>query len=257
MGPYQQYSEILLPPWCLTPNKLPLFDTAGILTDNLNSASIDSVQDSFIQDAPSDVLPHLGNNFNIPRPPGMSDATYRNKLEHQWDYWLTSGTPARLITEIQSYGYPNVSIIPEWIESPPGTWTKSLPITDPNRFMDVPLDPGGVGWWSNFWIIINQPHPFTQRLWGTPASGTWGTGGPDGSYLWGGVAGDQNALKALVDIIQKLKPAWTSCRGIVFGLTGFITWGSFNWNDGTHWGVPMGTYAVYYIRENWEIIGGY
>ena len=258
MAYYQQYTRELLPAYFLEPDSFGYFEVSGSMKDDVNSAAQDAVQDSFIQSAPSDALSYLGSNFNIDRGPILTDAQFQTKLEGHWDYWSTSGTPDRLISEIKSYGFINASILPEWVESPPGTWSKSLPIRDPLAEMDLPNDNSygggmGVGWWSNFWVVIPLPHSFTPILWGTPESGNWGTGGPFGPYLWGGIAGDQSLLRALVALIRKLKPAWSSCRGIIFGLTGFTTWGSFAWADGTVCGVPMGSYAVYYIREDWEV----
>lgn len=257
MAYYKQYTKELLPAYFLEPDSVGYFDVSGSMKDDVNSAAQDAVQDSFIQSAPNDALNNIGSNFNIQRPGVFSDDQYRTKLEGNWDYWATSGTPNRLITEVESYGFQNVSILPEWVESPPGTWTKSLPIRDPLPEMDLPNDNSfgggmGIGWWSNFWVVIPLPHSFSSILWGTPESGNWGTGGTYGPYLWGGVSGDQALLKDLVALIKKLKPAWSCCRGIIFGLTGFTTWGSFLWADGTVWGTPMGSYVVHYIREDWE-----
>lgn len=261
MNYYKVYTEQLLPPYFLGAATSGYFTTSGYMKDQVNSAAQDAVQDSFIQSAPDDALLNIGDNFNIDKATPLSDVVYKAKLEEHWTYWQTSGTPARLITEIKTYGFTNVSILPEWIESPPGTWTKSLPITDPQPEMDLPNDNSfggtppavtGIGWWSNFWVIINQPHSYTPILWGSVNAGNWGTGGPFGPYNWGGVGGDQDTLIALKALIRKLKPAWTSCRGIIFALAGWAAWGLFNWNDGTLWGAPTGSYMVYYIREDWE-----
>lgn len=229
--------------------------------DDVDLGANNAVSTGFVSTAPDDALNSLGHNFNIDRPPPISNVAWRLKLSKAWDFWKTAGTPARMITEIKDYGYPNVTILPCWLEISPGNWVKTLPIRDPQPDMDLPTDDPirpyrgqafGVGWWSSFWIIIRQPHPFTPIFWGTPESGKWGVGGTFGPYKWGGIAGPQEDLNALVKLIKKLKPAWTSCRGIVFGYAGFDTWGSPDWGDGTLWGVTSSDYSVYYIRENWE-----
>jgi len=254
---YKQYTEQLLPPWALTPDKVPYFAVSGSMKDDVNTATQDAIQDSFIQSAPDDALLNLGSNFNIDKAPPFTNAQYKAKLEEHWQYWKTSGTKSRLLTEIKSYGYPNAYIIPEYIEFPSGTFTKTIPVKDPNPAMDNGKDTTGVGWWSNFWVIIDQPHPFTLRKWGTPPAGIWGVGAPpNGIYKWGSLDGDPQQLAALVALIRKLKPAWTSCRGLVFLLIPGGYWGSFNWGDGTLWGLDPSSYSVYPVLEDWEIIRG-
>jgi len=221
--------------------------------DDVGLGANNAVSSGFVQTAPIDALNALGHNFNIDRPPPISNDAWRLKLSQSWRFWQTSGTPARLIKEIQDFGYPNVYILPEWIEVTPGTWTKTLPINDLNPAMNMSTDFSGTGWWSNFWIIIDQPHPFTARKWGTPQAGIWGVGDiAFGVYKWGSVYGDPLILSALVSLIKKLKPAWTSCRGIIFGLGTDKLWGGFNWNDGTLWGFDPSSYVVQYIQEDWE-----
>lgn len=240
------------------PETFGYFQVSGQMKDDVLNGAKYSIKDTVVSIAPVDALDEIGSDFNIDRSPIFTDAEYRAKLQTNWDYWRSSGTPARLITEVESYGYTGVSIIPQWTEISPGNWVKTIPnIIDPLPAMEFPNDRSytnttGVGWWSNFWLVIPQPHPFTPILWGTPDAGLWGTGGPFGPYKWGGIAGDQNAIRMLVALIKKLKPAWTSCRGIIFGYDDFKTWGSFNWDDGTLWGIPTGSYSVYFIREDWE-----
>lgn len=244
-----------IPSYMLDPDKFGYFQQSGQMKDDINSAAQDAIQNSFVKYAPVDALDKIGNTFNITKPQPMNYEAYRAKLDKHWDYWRTSGTPNRLLTEIHDYGFPNVAIIPEWIEVTPGNWVKSLPITDPKPQMDLPIDPeSGTGWWSNFWVVIRLPHSFTARLWGSAEAGKWGIGGTDGTYLWGSIAGNQAVLASLKALIRKLKPAWSSCRGIVFGLAGFPAWGDFEWGDGTVWGLLPNTYGVEFVREPWEFI---
>lgn len=246
---FKEYQSSLAPTYI----KVDYFKNAqeeifGIAKDDVSDSARNAVLSGFIQTAPNDSLDLIGSNFNLDRCMSMSDDEWRIKLSQAWDIWQTSGTPARLIQEIKDLGFPNVHILPEWIEVSPGVFVKSLPIMDQNPAMDDPAN----GFWSNFWVIIDQPHGFTGRLWGSPPAGIWGTGVSGVPYKWGDVYGDQDTLACLVALIKKFKPAWTSCRGIIFLLPGAKVWGMPHWGDGSVWGLDPTKYIIQYIVENWE-----
>ena len=117
--------------------------------------------------------------------------------------------------------------------------------------------------WSNFWLVIGQPNSFQQILWGQQVGGIplqWGALNTNGrAYLWGDIVGDPNLIGDLVTIIRQFKPAWTSCRGIIFlgNQTGFsLQWNQFNYGtagDKYGLGEPTGTgFALFRIYETWE-----
>lgn len=238
------------PTFFLDPPVDKFFAILGKEKDAVIDGVTDAIQAGFVQTAPIDALDELGGNFNIDKPAPFTDGQYRDKLGHAWDFWRTSGTPARLIKEVNDYGYPNVTIVPQWVEAPPGTFTKTFPgITDPNPDMNI----ASGAWWSNFYLVIDFPHPsFVKRKWGTPESGKWLTGDSFGTYKWGTPYGDLNIIGSLKKLIRKLKPAWTSCRGIIFVLAGGTFWGNFNWGDGTTYGGGISEYAHYPLVEEWE-----
>ena len=195
--------------------------------------------------ADSQSLPLIGQNFATEKPFPFTELQYREKLKQSWNRWITSGTPNRLITEIKELGFTKVYIVPQYVESPPGKFKLYIPGLDDHNSQIAALG----NFWSNFWVVIDQPHNFTRFLWGSPPPlGEWGSG-----YLWGAVNGDINILRQLVRIIKQMKPAWTSCRGIIFIQPGVKIWGVPNWNDGTLWGLNPQDYAVLRISEDWEL----
>lgn len=223
----------------------------GEKKDELRNATVDAILSGLVYESTDDALVDIGKNFNIERPEIFTDDQYRIKLEKAWEIWKKSGTPAGLITAINDLGYPNVTILPEYLQTGNDIngepiYQKSLPIVDLNPAIEA-----AGNYWSNFWVIINQPHSFTPHLWG--ASGKWGSGDAFGPYLWGSVSGSPTVLKRLEQTIKQLKPAWTMCRGIVFLLPGAPSWGNFNYNDGTLFGLSPSQFAVHYIQEEWEI----
>ena len=167
-----------------------------------------------------------------------------------WDFWNTSATPLRLITEIKEVsGFTKVYIIPQYLETLPGVFSKVIPVNDLN-----PAIESMGNFWSNFWVVVDLPHGYLPIKWGTPVAGKWGVGSSGIPYKWGALSGDQNLLIYLAKLIKKLKPAWSMCRGIVFIFnTGATLWGVPDYNDGTLWGWLPGSYGIYRIFENWEL----
>lgn len=256
---YNIYTQDLLPTWMLTPDKLPYFVVSGDMKDENASAAVDAVQDSFIQTAPDDALAHIGVNDFIEKPEIFTNAQYRAKLQRTWEIWNRSGTPSLLIDEIKELGLPNVGILPEYTEIAPFKFIETLPgfneigITSNRLFDNGPITESMIDFWSNFWLVIGQPHPFRQLLWG---SFVWGTNHPNGfPILWGDIDGDATLVARIIRLIRQYKPAWTSCRGIIFVLGDDAkVWDSFNWGAmGIEYGIiPPKAFGIQRIFEDWE-----
>ncbi|RTK98708.1 MAG: hypothetical protein EKK57_11060 [Proteobacteria bacterium] len=252
---YKIYTEQLLPPWCLDPSKLPYFDISGSMKDSIISASADAIQDSFIETAPVDALSHIGNNDYIEKPETFNDEQYRAKLKRVWSIWEASGTPALMISEVKELGFQNVAIIPQYLEVSPGVFEPSIPgLFDVKPYFQPPDKP-----WSNWYLIIGQPHPFKRILWGGEVEGRllmWGMSHLNGRpVLWGDIDGDATVLARIIRIIRQYKPAWTSCRGILFLLGDSLVWDGFNWGAmGAKYGLNniTGGMALFNIQEDWE-----
>lgn len=242
---FNDYNKDLLPPWCLTSDKLPYFTTMAAQEDAIASAAVDALQDSFIQTAPVDALSHIGSTDNIERPENFTDAQYRAKLQSVWTRWNKSGTPDLLIQEIKDLGFMGqVGIVPVFVETAPGVWINYLGIPDTVGT----ADPGGMpDFWSSFWIVINGTGIYSKVLWG---KFTWGDG-----TAWGDVTGtpaDLDKLSRMIQIIRQLKPAWTSCRGIIIIFDPGKIWDGFNWGaPGAKYGLS-GNYGVIRLIEPWE-----
>lgn len=235
---YKDYEVSILPTRMAQKGKVEYFEESGEMKDEEREAVIDATQARFIDYAPDDALLLIGSNDSIEKPEALTNDQYRDKLKTVWDRWQKSGTPAQLIKEIRDLGFPGkISIIPKYIEIAPGQWRPSLPDLVGNPDTD-PMK----NFWSVFYVVIGQPHGYTQILWG---DWVWGDG-----TLWGGIKGDQTLLTRIIQLIQQLKPAHTTCRGIVFELGISKQWDDFNWGDGTLYGLPQ--YALLQLREDWE-----
>jgi len=231
MANFADYQRGLIPTY--EPND-PLLDYEEILgtkKDELVIADKSAIKSRFVQTAPDDALPHLGVNANTPKPEILTNDQYRAKLAKNWDRWIASGTNARIINDIKELGFTNVSIIPVWTLVGPNQYVNTLGITE--------LNAGMIPSWATFWVVIDQPHGYQVINWGVP---NWG------GFSWGEVTGDKVRLARMVSIIKQMKPAWTSCRGIVFLQGAAKLWDIINWG-GANFGKNFG---VYRIKESWE-----
>jgi len=227
---FQEYQASLIP----APPNDPLTEyqsILGIKKDELALAAKIAIKDRFVQTATDDALPYLGINAATPKPESMTNDQYRSKLGKTWDRWISSGTPDRMVLDIKELGFLNVGITPVWTLVGPNQYVNTLGIPE--------LNPGFVNSWGAFWVVIGQPNDYSIINWG---QFNWG-----GSE-WGGVVGDKVKLARLVSIIKQMKPAWTSCRGIVFIQGAAKLWDTINWGANLF----NFDYGVYRLKEDWE-----
>lgn len=249
---FKQYQPTLCPTYVREDEfKNKQEEAFGEMKDQVNESTLNAMYNGFVDTAFDDfALNSLGRNFNIDRSPLFNTEQWRQKLGKVWDFWNTSATPLRLITEIkEASGFTKVYILPQYLETLPGVFSKTIPVSDLN-----PVIESMGNFWSNFWVVVDLPHGYLPIKWGTPSAGKWGVG-PSGIPLkWGGLSGNQDLLVYLTKVIKKLKPAWSMCRGIVFIFdAGAPLWGGPKYNDGTLWGWIPGSYGIYRILENWEL----
>ena len=223
----------------------------GDMKDQINISALNAMYNGFVSTSLDMYsLDSLGDNFNMTRSPIFNELAWRTKLGKVWDFWNTSGTPSRLLTELkEASGFPGIYLIPQYVEVAPGIFNKSIPVLDINSQIETLGN-----FWSNFWIVIDQPHSYLPIKWGSAAAGKWNIAGSGYTMKWGGLDGDQGLLVYMEKLIKKLKPAWSMCRGIVFIFSGGAPlWGKPAYNDGTFWGWLPGSYGIYRIVENWEL----
>jgi hypothetical protein len=153
--------------------------------------------------SPDDVLPLIGNERRMPRYPGESAASYRERLHGAWVAYGEIGEPT-IPEQFRIAGYPGVEI----------------------QFDAAATGPRGEAapYWSQFWVYFpySSAHPVTGDgpTWGAFNYGdgtVYGLGVPVSFYqLIHGIAG-------------KWKPVRWFCRGFKFQLADLsiveIAWG--------------------------------
>lgn len=234
---YKQYETSLLPNWLLVDEKDKFFEQSGEMKDDVISNAQDAIEERFVDISSNQSLIHLSSTFNIEKNAYLTDDQYRDKLREAWDRWIKSGTENQLLKEINQLGFVNAAVVPKYVETSPGVFINYLDIPESNPSME--------NFWSSFYIVISKPHSYTQVAWG---SFEWGDG-----TLWGSVAGDMVKIASLLNLIKQMKPAHTSCRGIIFLMDSAVgAWDLFNWTDGTTKYGLTGGYGFIRVLEDWE-----
>ena len=180
---FKEYQPYLAPGYFKDDEHKNKFEEAsGQMKDDVSDSLTNSMLNAYTEKAIDPVaLDYIGKDYNIRKPPPFNTEQWRIKLGKAWDYWNTSGTPSRLITELKdATGFPNIIIVPQYLETAPGIFSKTLPIVDLNPTIEAANN-----FWSNFWVLIEQPHTFLPDKWGSPQVGKWGQ-----AIKWGGVSGD-------------------------------------------------------------------
>lgn len=182
----------------------------GATGDQLAQGMSDAVRMPWLLDpkSPDDVLPMVGNERGIPRYPGESVASYRNRLVGAWGAYTFAGAALSIEEQLAAYGFPGKII-----------------------FMPARTGPFGepAPYWSQFWIDFpTGTHPVTSE--GPP----WDSFNWDDGSDWGPVGYTREFANTLHAIVEKWKPAQWICRGFLFEF-GTAVWDGFAWDDGTLW----------------------
>jgi hypothetical protein len=99
--------------------------------------------------------------------------------------------------------------------------------------------------WASFDIVIQKPHPWTQKVWGS--GWTYGDG-----TVWGSSAtfDEVNRLKRFV---KQFKSAHDTCVYIHVQLGNGAIWGTFKWGDGTKYGATGGSTRWIVGEDHWAV----
>ena len=138
----------------------------------------------------SDVLQLIGSERRMPRFVGESAANYRLRLMAAWDLHEYAGT-AQVVERVLAA----MGLSAEVVEMSEWNWD------------DRPED------WSRFWVVIHQPHPWTQRLWGEEPVGSGMTYG-DPAFTYGSSM-TINEVETLRRTIRHWKPGHMRCQHII------------------------------------------
>lgn len=194
--------------------------------------------------APSDALIYLGAESGLEQVLQMggagaleNEASYRKRLRNRWYIWQRGGSQQVHVDGFGWTGLTNVSVLRR---------KESLPFDDSSTSFYTRTFQHSV--WSQFDILVAQPHPWKQVLWGD--GHLWG--GPD--WSWGTTATAQE-VEQLRRLARRFKAGHDTCFWIILRLFGgSTTWGSFTWGSSSVWGT--GRFVRWLVGEpHWKSRG--
>ncbi len=185
---YEEFILRKVPSWLNGTWGSAYLQTYGQQFDELLASFQEACRCGFILTCPEDALRFIGVERGMEQYPSESIEDYRLRLWNAWQAWRFAGTDKGITDQIKyAFGLTNVSIRDN------GDWDPAPP--DDNT-----------DWWSRFWVVIDQPHPWTFHTWG---EGTWGDG-----RRWGGTI-ETSQVELMRRIIRKWKASHAFCEGIL------------------------------------------
>lgn len=188
---YIRYVLTKVPPWLRREHGSAFLQSFAQELDLLADEHLAAAKAPWPWEAPTDALAYIGSERQLERYTGETDEDFRVRLWDAWETWFLSGTEDGLLNQLylatNYLGLTNISIRTnaDWNPTPPD---------------------GNTGWWSRFWVVIGEPHPWTVHLWG---QGSWGDGRD-----WGGSV-TPDVINLLRRVIKKWKPSHAYCEAIL------------------------------------------
>ena len=190
---YTKYITLpgVVPPWLRRTWGKAFLQTFAYPLDALGDEHVAAVQAPWPWLAPSDALYYIGTERQLEKYPGEDEEIYRIRLWNAWDTWRLAGTEEGLLDQLYlataSIGLTDITIRynRDWEPAPPD---------------------GNTDWWSRFWVVIGEPHPWEMAVWG---EGSWGDG-----RLWGASITIEQ-INLLKRVIKQWKASHSYCEAIL------------------------------------------
>lgn len=190
--------------------------------DQLNQAravrypTLPKIQDFPQYACPADALQYLSAERGLEQAPAEVELAWRERLRRAWQVWNRGGTAQAHVDSLGWCGLTNVTVWRrhEW-STPPDVGSAYV-----RAFANTA--------WSQVDVLVQQPHPWVQKLWGAH---TWG------QYTWGStmtaaevgyIRRTLQQFRAGHDTVTYLYVSFT--QEALWGPTS--TWGSGTWGSG-------------------------
>lgn len=208
------YTEHLLeraetPPWLKKDTSRILTGTIGLICDETAELMQRTIATGLFNhpNLSTDGLDRRGRERGIPRRPGEGNPAYALRLRDAWDLWLSAGSRAQLIDEIQGHlGVTGVKIVAayEWDGVTSDAYLGTYPAWGDSSELDN---------WSRFWVYVpDTGHSFTaDGNWDDP--GDWDDGG-----VWDFEDFNWQQVQRLRWVIDNYRPGHEICVRIRFML---------------------------------------
>jgi hypothetical protein len=206
---FEQWGQDIKPEWLLGFWGKAWDVVFGGFEDEIKDATKDGVKARFVQTAPDDALPYIGDERVLARGRTESLIEYRARLQTAWELHKLGGTANGV----------ERSLFPIWPGLLDEDFTSAIAVNDGWHFDE--------GSWSRYWILL-QDSGLTQETWGS-----------DGAWDYLGVWGLANTTPEDIQAARRNAWWWTSKGTLPVLLTVVFSgevWDPTElWPDGT-WG---------------------
>lgn len=156
---------------------------------------------------------------------------HRERLHDAWGIWQRSGSQA---IHIESFGWAKLRNVRVYRRKEHST---------PKAAHGVYVNTFARSLWSQFDVLVNQPHPWQPKIWG---AWVWGDG-----TVWG-----LNATPAEINLLRRLgrdhKSAHDTGTYLHVNFGNNRLWGDWIWGDGGLWGGgPFEPVTIVIGEEHW------
>ena len=218
------------PMWADGPEARKWQGVMGAALDAQDAALVEARAVRYPSNCPSDALYFLGAERQLEQVPIESEAQWRIRLRQAWAIWHQGGTQEIHRTQFGWYNCLNVRVVRrhEWsVPRPAGS--------NYDRAFARAV-------WAQFDVLIQKPHPWEEKLWGSPPP--WGTG------TWGSTmtAAEIEYFRRQIRLFKAGHDTGTYLHvSFAYGRL----WGPQKWGDGGLWGGSNRAMALVIGEWDW------
>jgi len=178
---------------------------------------------------PADALGKMAAERGIDQAPGESEASWRSRLRQNWRTWHRAGTQEVVREVAGTLGLTAVRVV------------RRAELSTPPPVGSLYVQGFATAHQHQFDVLLEKPHPFTERVWGP---GAWGDGGTYGSSM------TQEQAQYIIRNARRFKEGHDTATYLHVSYVQGRLWGPNKWGDGV-WG-GSGTVTTGVIgEEHW------
>jgi hypothetical protein len=215
-----------------------LLNVMETVFDMLLDASVEAIRSQFPTVCSSEFVASLASENQSFTGPQEPEASFRARIRNVWSQVPYYGTATGLYNDLSALGCKNVTVQHRngsYVNITNGVATTGTRSWGRSGFF------GRSYWERDYWVIVDQPHPFGNGTdlvqWGT--AGAWGS-----SKVWGGIAQAAYLLPVLRTCYRH-RPAHANLYEVILICAGVVdTTGESDYVAGDR--------VLYYGPEPWK-----
>ena len=177
----------------------------------------------------ADALAYLGAERGLERVPSEAESEHRHRLRGAWGIWQLAGSAQGHLDAVGWTGLQNIKLY------------RRAALANPAPAGSPYVQSFARQVWASFDLVIQKPHPWSQKVWGS--GWTYGDG-----TVWGSTA-TYDEVNRLKRFVRQFKSAHSTCVYIHVALGQGAMWGTFKYGDGTVYGYSGGGIQHWIVGE--------